>query len=143
MKLALRTGPATDAAWNHVFASQAIKARIVTDYPHAGIVIGDTLYHASASGGLQAVPYTPANWVLIELGESRDADALALFEKHHGAGYDWVSLLAFAFISARDSKRFYCYEWCYLAMTGKNPTSRVTPETLLMLAHKILQNTRD
>ena len=134
MKLALRTGPATDAKRMHVLASHIIKARIVTDYPHAGIVIGDTLYHASAKGGLQAVPYTPANWVLIDLGDSRNTEALALFDKHQGAGYDWISLLAFAFITARDSKRFYCYEWCYLAMTGKNPTTRVTPETLLKLA---------
>ncbi|MFA5898074.1 MAG: hypothetical protein WC829_03055 [Hyphomicrobium sp.] len=134
MKLALRTGPAVDATFMHRLASDVIKARLVTDYPHAGIVIGDLLYHASAKGGLQCVPYTPERWELIELGDDFDADALESFEKYQGAGYDWVSLLAFAFISARDSKRFYCYEWCYLAMTGKNPTSRVTPETLLKLA---------
>jgi hypothetical protein len=27
----------------------------------------------------------------------------------------------------------YCYEWCWLAITGVNPRRRVTPEDLLAL----------
>ena len=134
MKLALRTGPAVDATWMDKLASWIVGARLMTGYPHAGIVIGDTLYHATAKRGLHSTAYTPERWTLIDLGKGRDLATLQLFEDHEGDGYDWFSLLAFALIPARDSRRFYCYEWCYLAMTGKNPTSRVTPETLMKLA---------
>jgi len=134
MKLALRKGPASDATALDKLASAVIRARLATDYPHAGVVIGDTLYHATAKRGLHETAFTPERWTLIELGPERDAEALALFAEHVGSGYDWFSLLAFALIPARDSRRWYCYEWCYHCMTGKHPTRRVTPETLLALA---------
>jgi len=136
MKLALRRGPATDATWMDKLASNIIAVRLMTEYTHAGIVIGDTLYHATARRGLHSAAYTPERWELIELGTDGDMEALRLFSKHDGAGYDWFSLLAFALIPARDSRRFYCYEWCHLAMTGKHPTERATPESLLELALK-------
>lgn len=134
MKLALRSGPAIGGDAVEKAASVIIKTRLVTDYPHAGIVIGETLYHATARKGLIAQPFALENWRLIDLGDARDAEVLALFDQHAGAGYDWFSLLAFALFPARDSRRFYCYEWCYLAMTGRNPSQRITPETLLGLA---------
>lgn len=134
MKLAFRLSPDSEQ-WNHVAANAIIRARLVTDFPHAGIVIGDTLYHATASDGLHSEEFgNRPNWITKDLGHSRDAAVLRLFDKHQGAGYDWFSLLAFALIPARDSRRFYCYEWCYLAMTGENPNHRVTPETLLKLS---------
>lgn len=135
MMLALRTQPASDARWpvDHI-AHRTIKARLVTRYPHAGIVIGGKLYHATARDGLHVADYTPARWVLIDLGTARDADALHLFAEHDGAGYDWLSLLAFVGLRARDSHRYYCYEWCWHCMTGQHPTRRITPEDLLMQA---------
>ena len=134
MKLALRKGAAIGGDWIEKASAEIIKARLVTDYPHAGIVIGNTLYHSTARHGLISQEFQTENWELIDIGKDRDFDALALFDKLQGASYDWFSLLAFALISARDSERFYCYEWCYLAMTGENPSKRVTPEMLMHLA---------
>ena len=132
MKLALRSSP-DSSAWNHRAAAAVIRARLVTDYPHAGIVIGDTLYHATATGGVHSEPFKGGeNWRLIDVGGD-DAAALDRFHKHNGAGYDFVSLLAFALIRASDSRRWYCYEWCHYMLTGEMPGERVTPEKLLLL----------
>ena len=132
MKLALRKNPDSQP-WNHKAAATVIRLRLVTEYPHAGIVIADTLYHATASGGVHAVPFIGGeNWRLIEAGGD-DAAALDRFAQHDGAGYDFVSLLAFAMVTASDSRRWYCYEWCYFMMTGLKPGHRITPETLMDL----------
>lgn len=131
--LALRTQPASDATWLDKLAHWLIKARLVTRYPHAGIVIGETLYHATAKRGLHVTEFHPERWELIDVGGDDDA-ALALFREREGSGYDWFSLLAFVGLKARDSRRYYCYEWAYHAITGRHPTGRVMPETLLELA---------
>ena len=136
MKLALRKTAATDATLLDKIGTWLIKARLVTRYPHAGIVIGDTLYHATAKRGLHASEYTPERWTLIDVGDALDGFALDLFASAEGAKYDWFSLLAFVGLKARDSRRYYCYEWVYHCMTGEHPTQRVTPETLLEVALK-------
>ena len=59
------------------------------------------------------------------------------FADHVGTRYDWFSLLAFVLPwRVRDKSRMYCYEWCWLAMTGEHPSCRVTPEMLLVEALK-------
>lgn len=132
MKLALRKSPDSDK-WNHKSAAAIISARLVTRYPHAGVVIGDVLYHATASSGVHAEPFSGGdNWLLVDVGGD-DESAMALFSKEEGKGYDWFSLLAFALIPATDSKRWYCYELAYYLMTGRKPVDRVTPEDLLMV----------
>ena len=73
-------------------------------------------------------------WTLIDLGEMRDARALALFNKVKGSGYDWISLTAFVVPGATDSQRWYCFELCWLLMTGTTPRERVTAEMLILQA---------
>ncbi len=136
MQLALRKTAPNDASLWQRFACWAIKARLASQYCHGGIVIDGRLYHATSARGLhslEAHEWTPERWWLIDLGDGRDDDAFGLFEKHVGAEYDWVSLLAFVGIPARDVKRFYSFEWCLAAMTGEVPTDRVTAEKLLSI----------
>lgn len=132
MKLALRKTPATGANWLSRVAAWAIKARLVSQYCHGGIVIGDVLYHATAQHGVTLSTFNPENWDLIDLGTERDSTAEQILIDHIGAGYDWFSLLAFV-IPAKftDGKRWYCFEWCWYLMTGVNPSFRVTPELLI------------
>jgi len=130
MKLALRRSAAEGASTLDRLLSWVIKTRLVTRFPHAGIVIGDTLYHSTGRKGLHADNLDGADWVLIDIGGDDDR-ALGLFHEWRGASYDWFSLLAFVGLKARDSRRFYCYEWCYLAMQGQQYKGRVTPELLL------------
>ena len=133
MKLALRTSP-DSPKWNHKAAAAIIGARLVTRYPHAGIVIGDTLYHATASRGVFDEPFVNAgNWVLKEYGGD-DAKAIELYKQRKGRKYDWISLLAFAGFKATDSSRDYCYELAYFMKTGNLAKGRVTVEMLLDLA---------
>ena len=127
--LALRT---TDApgALPKLF-SWLTRARLITKFPHAGIVIGSRLYHANAAKGLHSEEFNPDGWSLFYLDVSAHI-VLNRFAKVAGAKYDWLSLLAFVVpwrVSV--SKWMYCYEWCWYALTGELPRKRVTPEDLL------------
>lgn len=146
MYLALRRGALPEANAFEKFAAHVIEARLVTKWPHAGIVIGDTLYHATAKGGLKKEPFVNiGNWDLFDCGTEHDNRVIAQFEERlRKAGgkvrYDWFSLLAFTpaiYLSRlfgneiRYNDWLYCYEWCYEVLMQKPVTSEVTPEDLL------------
>jgi hypothetical protein len=136
MILALRhTLPPGSSLVQRVSAA-VIEGRLVTEFSHAGIVIGDTLYHSTGAKGVHAEQGVDlSGWTLIDLGEMRDARALALFRHVEGSGYDWVSLTSFVVItSSSDSQRWYCYELCWLLLTGTAPRERVTAEMLILQA---------
>lgn len=157
MYLALRSGPATDATWLDKLFIWVIKERLVTVWPHAGIVVGGKLYHATARHGFCATEYTPHRWTLIPLGDERDAEVQALAEEliAKGTGYDFAELLDFTplRLAVKLARlvpplrrwldgRLYCYQWCWLAMTRSLPTSRVTAELLISLCIKQLAQTK-
>lgn len=113
------------------------KWRLLTDFPHAGIVVGGMLLHTNLANGLHTQAFEPEGWLLLDIGGNH-ARVLDLYDEHEGTAYDWFSLLAFVLPwNVRDGDRMYCYEWCWLAMTGHTPRGRVTPEMLLTLAHQI------
>lgn len=146
MKLVLRKGADVDAKWYEKVSAGVIKARLCTKWPHAGIVVGETLYHASAKGGLISEPYkNTGNWDEFDCGEEYDSRTIEQFKKRlRDSGgkvrYDWFSLLAFTpaiYVSRlfgsgiRYSKWLYCYEWCYEVLAQEVAKSEVTPEDLL------------
>ena len=142
MKLALRHALPPDAGALSQIGTAIIETRLVTRYAHAGVVIGGMLYHANAAHGVHAEPAGDmAGWLLIDLGDADDARALKLFSAVVGKGYDWVSLTAFVLEGATDSQRWYCYELCWLLLTGEAPRVRVTAEDLLVLALQKLGHT--
>lgn len=111
------------------------RARLLTLYPHSGIVRDGLLMHSNLANGLHAEPFDPAGWDLFEIPD-RPWQA-ELFEQYEGTKYDWFSLLAFVLPwQVRDGSRMYCYEWSWLYMTGDNPRERITPEMLLLQAHR-------
>ena len=131
MKLALKHAPPR-GLFKRLF-HWLTAARLLTNYPHAGIVIGGVLMHSNLARGLHSEPFDPTGWHVFEVA---DADFLAMmrFEDLEGAPYDWFSLLGFVLPwNVSDSSRMYCYEWCWLAITGTQPRRRVTPEDLLAL----------
>lgn len=134
MKLALRaTAPVDAHVWQRL-ACWAIRARLVSRYCHGGIVIGERLFHANAARGLHSLSaqeWQPERWELVEVGGD-DQAALRLFEHLQGSRYDWLSLLAFVGLRVNDDTRFYCFEWCWLAIKQEVPNFRVTPELLLL-----------
>lgn len=118
------------------------KWRLLTEYPHAGIVYDGLLYHSNLANGLHAVTFNPEGWVMVEVPDTHGvAD---LFELFRGTDYDWFSLLGFVLPwQVRDGDRMYCYEWCWLAMTGEVHPGRVTPEMLLAIAHSLKTTKED
>ena len=132
MKLALRHTLPADAPRASRIGADVILARLVTQYSHAGIVIGGDLYHSNASHGVHVERSADlSGYTLVDLGSENDARALALFAQVEGKGYDWASLLAFVVDGVTDSQRWYCFELCWLLMTGTAPKQRITAETLL------------
>jgi hypothetical protein len=114
-----------------LFASLT-KARLVTRYPHAGIVIDGTLYEATLKHGVHSREFDATGWDLFTIDKSIKDDMLARFAQVESRPYDWFSLLAFILpFRASVAKWFYCYELCSFMLDGHNPSGRVTPETLL------------
>jgi len=111
--------------------SKYTRWRLHTRYPHAGIAVDDLMYHSTMRDGLHVSFYKPDEWDLIPLKISA-GDVTSHFKE---ADYDWFSLLSFILpFKARKRDWLYCYEWCWLCMTGQNPAMKVTPEMLLALS---------
>ena len=109
------------------------RARLLTRYPHAGIVKDGMLMHANLSKGLHSEPFKPEGWLLIPIKPA--VDPVAALDLLAGTKYDWFSLLAFVLPwRVRNSDWLYCYEWCWYVMTGQMPIERVTPEDLAIEA---------
>jgi hypothetical protein len=114
-----------------VFA-RLTKARLVTQYPHAGILIDGILYQATFKHGVHSAKFDSIGWDLFTITKVDKNDLLARFKQVEGRPYDWFSLLAFIVpFRASVAQWFYCYELCGFMLDGHNPSKRVTPEILL------------
>lgn len=112
--------------------AQLTKTRLVTKYPHSGIVIDGLLYQATLKNGVHSTKFDPAGWDLFKLDEAAKAEMLTRFTQVEGSRYDWFSLLAFVVpFRVAVAKWFYCYELCSFMLDGNTPNQRVTPEILL------------
>lgn len=147
MKLALKKQNSDNATLPQKLFSALIKARLVSEYSHSGIVIDEELYHVTASHGYQKLSresWSPEKWDITDVCGD-DVRAKQEFEKASTPpdmavkqalwkltkGYDWFSLLAFVGPLVRVSWLNYCFELSYQMLTGEKATSRVTPERLL------------
>lgn len=131
--LALKRTAAKDAGIFARIAAWLIKARLVSQYCHGGIIDGALLLHSTPADGLHATgDFDQDYWEIYPI-DTLSEDIQARFELFEYAPYDWVSLLAFVGIKSSDSNRMYCYEWCWYALTGDKPDKRITPEMLLAL----------
>lgn len=140
MQLALKTKP--DSGLFQRLFYWLTKWRLLTEYPHAGMVYEGLLLHTNLANGLHAVKFNPEGWVTVEVPDLQDVRGL--FEFHRDTPYDWFSLLGFVVPwQVRDGDRMYCYEWCWLAMTGEVHPGRVTPEMLLAIAHSLKTTKED
>jgi len=151
MKIAFKKTAASDAGLLAKFGTWYTKVRLVTEYPHGGVVIGDTLYHSNAANGLHKTSFTETKWDLFDVGTDGEAAFLEWFGQNEGKlKYGWLKLLGFTtlvwaldllrkvpIIGKHIAKTIYCYEVTWVALTGKLPSGRVTPEfTLAKIALK-------
>lgn len=127
--LALRK---TDAKGIAKVFSKLTRLRLITKYPHAGIVINGVLYDITARNGMNASPLINADEWSLFCVDVKAFDVLKRYNEHVNAKYDWLSLLGFILPwRVTVSSWLYCYEWAYLAITGSLPKNRITPEELL------------
>ena len=147
MKLALKKEHSVNATTPQKVFSNLIKARLVSEYSHSGVVIDGVLYHVTGSKGYdkaQPGEWDPAKWDVNDIGGD-DGRAKSEFEKASTPpeggfkrfvwkllkGYDWFSLVAFVGPLVRVSWLNYCFELSFRMITGEKPTFRVTTERLL------------
>ena len=152
MKLASKKDAPANATLSQKLACWIIKARLVSMYSHAGIVIDGDLYHMTSTKGWEVVKagdWSPEKWDLTDFNGDKEK-VKELFRKKSlpptgtvkslvwklCKGYDWFGLLAFVGPKVRVSWLDYCFEWCYLAITGNAPKGRVTVEILLVECQK-------
>jgi hypothetical protein len=137
MLLALKKTNPSNATRIQRLSAWVIKARLVSQYSHGGIVINGDLYHATAANGLhklKAEKWTPEAWEIYDVGGD-DTRALELFELYKGAAYAWLRILTFVGVpQLSDATKMYCFEVCYLLRWQKMSTERMTPEILLALS---------
>lgn len=115
--------------------AKIIRARLVTAYPHGGIVACATLFHATLADGVhpQGAPTAGDGWLLLPTTVPLDV-AMQRIGHRVGLPYDWPSLLAFLLpVSVRWSRADYCFEFAWYVLTGEKPRGRVTAEQLLAL----------
>ena len=130
---AFRKTPPNNPTLFQKIACWVTKARLVSQYCHGGMIVNGDLLHVNTKHGLhKEIDWTPDNWELFEI-KADSQNILELFEKYKQAKYDWFSLIAFVGLSISDPDRLYCFEWMWLAITGQNPSFRITPEMLLTL----------
>jgi hypothetical protein len=135
MKLALKKTP-SKSLFGKIFG-QLIKWRLVSTYCHGGIVIGNLVYHCNYDHGLYASEFNQDGWEFYDVPAADDAQALKLFEDMQGVKYDWFGILGFILpFKLQRKEKLYCFEWCYLCMTGNPPACRVTPEVLLAITYR-------
>ena len=115
--------------------------RLVTRYPHAGVVIDDVLHQATLKDGVHFSPFEKEGWDIYPLTIDKSI-ALNRFQSVNGARYDWFSLLAFILpFRVSMGSWCYCYELSYFMITGIIPTQRITPEDLLRITHATNETT--
>jgi hypothetical protein len=125
--------------------ARLIRWRLVTAYPHAGIVIGSALYHSTLADGVhtEQAPTEADGWLLLPttLDERTARKRIA---QRLGRRYDWISLLAFVLpVSVRCSRADYCFEFGRHVLTGDKSTGRVTAEQLAVLVAQQLAEELD
>jgi hypothetical protein len=125
--------------------AKLIRGRLVTAYPHGGIVAGVTLFHATLADGVhpQDAPTAADGWLLLPSTVPLDV-AMERIRRRLGRRYDWISLLAFLLpVSVRWSRADYCFEFAWYVLTGEEPRGRVTAEQLLALVAQQLAEEQD
>jgi hypothetical protein len=130
--LALRVVP-PPGFWQGVFAALT-RWRLVTAYPHAGVVVDGQLVHSTLAHGVHAAGLDATQWLLLPTIVPMHV-AVDRISHRMGARYDWISLLSFVLpVPIRWSKADYCFEFVYYVLTGQASTGLVTAEQLLAVA---------
>lgn len=138
MKLGLKRG---SSVW-----SMLNRYLLRTQWSHSAIEIKGRIYESNAlkgdkpRAGVRDYDLTESDasqFVWFDLGNDKDDEALARYEKILGCGYDYFSLISFALpVKIRDAKRHYCHEVALFLMTGEEGKGYKTPELLLFNALK-------
>jgi hypothetical protein len=128
--LALRMRPKSNKLKDWFF-HLAIASKLMSPYSHGGIYSNGYMYEVTAESNMTKTRlHNTEGWHFFKTDVEKD-ELETHYEKYKDYKYDWFSLLAFLNFDARDSKRLYCFEWCYIVLTGTEPHFKVTPEMLI------------
>jgi hypothetical protein len=133
--LALRKTPPEGVAQKAFF--YLTRWRLLTRYPHAGVVCEGILYQSTFAKGVHSDAFDPTGWHLFPTNVPHETIINRFNDVNHSR-YDWFSLLAFVLpFKMTVGQWWYCYELAHYLLSGLKPTGRVTPEDLLAgVAHE-------
>lgn len=105
--------------------------KLKTKYFHGGVVVGDFIYQTTKNGLVCEKFTNKAEWDIFETDVSDIVGEKRLM-RFVGIRYDVLSLIAFVFpFKFSDARALYCFEVCWLALTGNNPTEPISPDTIM------------
>lgn len=118
--------------WKGLF-DRAVRWWTSGPYSHVELVLADGTCWSSSNrdGGVRAkwINLTPRHWDILPVAGDERA-ALAFFEQHQGAKYDFLGLFGFILRPYRgDTRRWFCSEICAVAL-GYPDGWRFDPNTL-------------
>lgn len=114
VQLALYRGPAAD--WLHQVSHYAIRAWTWSRWSHAELVIDGVCWSASSrDSGVRSkvINLSSGRWDVIDLdlSDSTAVRALAWYQQHDGAGYDYLGIARFvAPFLGHSRNRWLCFE---------------------------------
>jgi len=89
-------------------------------------------HHKAGVRDYVLTPEIEAEYTWIDIGTSRDAEALTRYKEVCTYSYDYISLLSFLpVLNVRDADRMYCHE-LVLWLIGGHSKWRTTPEIILL-----------
>jgi hypothetical protein len=102
-----------------------------TAYAHGGQIIDGQLWHTTAKGFIPEPFDSPESWDVFETPVS-DTMALKRVAAYKGIRYDAFSLLGFKIpLRFSDSGGLNCFEAQWLGLTGENPNTQISADTVM------------
>lgn len=102
-----------------------------SDYPHGGVIIGGNIWDTTIRGMVITELTNPQDWDVFETPVS-DKIATSRLEEVSSLEYDFLTMFGLKLpIQISDRKRLNCFERMWVALTGENPASQITPDALM------------
>ncbi len=103
--------------WRHWLSHYAIRLWTWSRYSHGELVIDGISYSSSArDGGVRSkiIKFKPDRWDIFEIDPRKidSLQALAFFDMHENAEYDWKNIIRYVLPFVRQAKdKFVCFEF--------------------------------
>lgn len=122
------------------FVDKIIRMFTGKPYSHCELAVenGDKYLCYSSSprdGGVRckAMHLTEDKWDLIPVTDISVAQIAQFYGKTTGKKYDFIGAIGCVLPLRQKPSRYYCSEWCFVAVFGETPNTTISPNQLAQL----------